>query len=380
MFRSHFKRAINPVSRVLAGVALLSVSLAVSADYALNLQQPASSIAREIFDLHNLVTILVVGVLLLVSAVMLWSILFHRKGRGRKPATFRDNTRLEMLWVVLPVIVIVVLAVPSTRALLHMEDTSNIDMTLKITGHQWKWEYEYLDEGIKFTSSLATPREQISNQALKGENYLLEVDNPVVLPVGKKIRLLVTSNKVIQSWWVPALGTRKDAIPGFINELWVTIDKPGIYRGQCAELCGQDYGFMPIVIEAVSDSDFKKWANRQKGAMVAAAADLVRTWSLAELIEHGETVYRQNCAACHGVTGVGVPSVFPALAGSKITTGPVKDHVNLVLKGRQGTAMTAFGRQLGDVDIAAVVTYERNAFGNKTGDMVQPSQIKAMRK
>ena len=376
---SRFRLATGVISRLVVGTSLLLVSGIAAADYALNFQQPVSSIGREVFDLHNLITIICFVIMALVAGVMLWSIAFHRKSSGRKPATFHDNTKLEVLWTVVPFIILVGMAIPSTSALLHMDDTSNSDMTLKITGYQWKWEYEYPAEGIKFMSTLATPRDQINNVADKGEHYLLEVDNNVVLPVGKKIRLLVTANDVLHAWWVPALATKKDAIPGFINELWVKIDEPGIYRGQCAELCGKDHGFMPIVVEAVSDSDFKKWANRQKGQMVAAAAAAGKSWSKADLLKQGEKVYNQNCAACHGATGAGIPGVFPAMAGSKVANGPVNGHLDIVLHGKAGTAMAAFGKQLSDVDIAAVVTYERNSFGNKTGDVIQPSQAKSLR-
>ncbi|MCG6975833.1 MAG: cytochrome c oxidase subunit II [Acidiferrobacterales bacterium] len=376
---SRFRLATGVIPRLVVGTSLLLVSGIAAADYALNFQQPVSSIGREVFDLHNLITIICFVIMALVAGVMLWSIAFHRKSSGRKPATFHDNTKLEVLWTVVPFIILVGMAIPSTSALLHMDDTSNSDMTLKITGYQWKWEYEYPAEGIKFMSTLATPRDQINNVADKGEHYLLEVDNNVVLPVGKKIRLLVTANDVLHAWWVPALATKKDAIPGFINELWVKIDEPGIYRGQCAELCGKDHGFMPIVVEAVSDSDFKKWANRQKGQMVAAAAAAGKSWSKADLLKQGEKVYNQNCAACHGATGAGIPGVFPAMAGSKVANGPVNGHLDIVLHGKAGTAMAAFGKQLSDVDIAAVVTYERNSFGNKTGDVIQPSQAKSLR-
>lgn len=378
MFISRFRLA-KGISRLVVGISLSLVSGIAAAEYALNFQQPASSIAHQVFELHNLITIIVFVIMALVAGVMFWSIAFHRKSTGRKAATFHDNTKLEVLWTVVPFIILVGMAIPSTSALLHMDDTSDSDMTLKITGYQWKWEYEYPAEGIKFMSALATPRDQINNKADKGEHYLLEVDNNVVLPVGKKVRLLVTANDVLHSWWVPALATKKDAIPGFINELWVKIDEPGIYRGQCAELCGKDHGFMPIVVEAVSEPDFKKWANRQKGQMVAAAAAAGKTWSKADLMKQGEKVYNQTCAACHGATGAGIPGVFPAMAGSKIANGDVKAHLDIVLHGKAGTAMAAFGKQLSDVDIAAVVTYERNSFGNTKGDVIQPSQVNVLR-
>jgi cytochrome c oxidase subunit 2 len=389
MFKSRFRPATGFLIRLFVGISLLTVSGFAAAAYELNFQRPVSALAQEVLELHNLITLIVFVIMALVTAVMLWSIIFHRKSRGHKPATFHENSTVEVIWTIIPFIILVVMAVPATSTLLKLDETSGSDMTLKITGYQWKWEYDYLDHGVKFMSALSTPRDQIGSPkwskdgfktgVKKGENYLLEVDNHVVLPVGKKIRLLVTANDVIHAWWVPAFATKKDAIPGFINEMWVKIDEPGTYRGQCAELCGKDHGFMPIVVDAVSESDFNKWVNRRKGQQVAAAAAAGKTWTKASLMKRGEKVYGQNCAACHGATGAGIPGVFPAITGGKIANGPVKGHLDIVMNGKAGTAMTAFKKQFSDVDIAAVVTYERNALGNNKGDVVQPSQVKALR-
>ncbi len=389
MFKSRVKPAIGILSRLIGGISLLAVSGVTVAAYELNFQRPVSPVAHEILDLHNLITLIVFVIIVIVAAVMLWSIVFHRKSSGRKPATFHDNAKLEIVWTILPFIILVGMAIPATSVLLKMDDSSGSDMTLKITGYQWKWEYDYLDHGIKFMSTLSTPRDQIGSPVFskdgfragvkKGENYLLEVDNRVVLPVGKKIRLLVTASDVIHSWWVPAFATKKDGIPGYINELWVQIDEPGTYRGQCAELCGKDHGYMPIVVDAVSESDFRKWVNRRKGQQVAAAAAAGKTWTKVDLMKRGEKVYTQSCVACHGATGAGIPGVFPAITGGKITTGPVKAHLDIVINGKAGTAMPAFKKQLSDTDVAAVVTYERNALGNSKGDLVQPLQVKALR-
>ena len=379
MFKSRLRPATGIFTRLFVGISLLAVSGIAAAAYELNFQRPVSALGQEVLELHNLITLIVFLIMVIVTGVMLWSIVFHRKSRGRKPATFHESPIVEVIWTIVPFVILVGMAIPSTSTLLKMDDTSNTDMTLKITGYQWKWEYEYLDQGIKFMSSMSTPKDQVYNKEAKGENYLLEVDNHVVLPVGKKIRLLVTANDVLHAWWVPALATKKDAVPGFINELWVKIDEPGTYRGQCAELCGRDHAFMPIVVDAVSESDFRKWANRQKGQMVAAAAEAGKTWTKVDLMKRGEKVYVQNCVACHGVTGAGIPGVFPAITGSKSAAGPVKAHLDIVMNGKAGTAMAAFKKQLSDVDIAAVVTYERNALGNSKGDMVQPSQVKALR-
>jgi cytochrome c oxidase subunit 2 len=252
-------------------------------------------------------------------------------------------------------------------------------MTIKVTGYQWKWGYDYLNDGVSFYSNLSTPREQIEGTETKGENYLLEVDEPMVVPVGKRVRLLITANDVLHAWWVPALGAKQDAIPGFIRDSWFKADKIGTYRGQCVELCGKDHGFMPIVVEVVSEADYQAWVEKKKGAATTAAADNGKTFDSAELIARGEKVYAANCAACHQANGMGLPEVFPAISGSAIATGPIEAHIDVVLNGRPGTAMVAFGEQLSDADIAAVVTYQRNAWDNKTGDAAQPAQIAAAR-
>jgi len=370
----------GPATRnsLIAGIALLLVSNLASAEYGLNFQKPVTAIGHEVYHLHMLIMMVCVVIGIVVFGAMFYSIFMHRKSRGHKAATFHESTTIEIIWTAIPFLILVGMAIPSTATLIKMYDDSAADLTIKITGYQWKWQYEYPEQGISFFSNLSTPRDQIENKAAKDEHYLLEVDNPLVLPVGKKVRFVVTGNDVIHSWWVPQLTIKRDAIPGFINDSWARIDEPGTYRGQCAELCGKDHGFMPIVVQAVSDDDFKKWASVKKAEMVASAADSKKVWTKDELMKHGEKVY-QTCAACHQPTGLGLPGVFPALKGSKIATGPVAAHLNIVMHGKPGTAMQAFASQLSDADIAAVVTYERNAFGNNTGDIVQPSQVKALR-
>jgi cytochrome c oxidase subunit 2 len=363
---------------VVSGIALSLVSTLASAEYGLNFPKPVTAIAQEVYGLHMLIMMVCVVIGIVVFGAMFWSIIMHRKSRGAKAATFHESTTIEIIWTAIPFLILVGMAIPSTATLIKMYDNSASEVTIKITGYQWKWQYEYMDQDISFFSSLSTPRDQIENKAAKGKEYLLEVDNPIVIPVGKKIRFLMTANDVIHSWWVPQLSVKKDAIPGFINETWTRVDEPGTYRGQCAELCGKDHGFMPIVVQAVSDDDFKKWVSVKKAETVASAADAGKTWGKDELMKRGEKVYAQ-CAACHGATGAGIPGVFPALKGSKIATGPVAAHLAIVMKGKAGTAMQAFAGQLNDADIAAVVTYERNAFGNNTGDVVQPSAVKALR-
>lgn len=364
--------------RVAGFISLLLVSMQSWADYQLNLRPGITSISQGSYEIHTMVMWICVGIGIVVFGAMLWSILMHRKSKGAVAATFDDNLKVEIIWTIIPFVILAFMAAPATRVLLDAEDVSNSDMTIKITGYQWKWKYDYLDEDISFFSNLATPLEEIHNKATKTDNYLLEVDNNIVVPVNKKVRLLMTSNDVIHSWWVPALGVKQDANPGFINTSWFKTDKPGIYRGQCAELCGTNHGFMPIVIEVKSEEDYAAWVNQQKQVASAAAASANKVWTKDELMTHGKQIYA-TCAACHQANGEGIPNVFPALKGSAITTGDISKHIDIVLHGKSGTAMQAFGSQLNDSDLAAVITYERNAWGNNTGDVVQPSDIKAAR-
>jgi cytochrome c oxidase subunit 2 len=355
------------------------------ADYGLNMTQGATSISHQVYDLHMLIFWICVAIGAVVFGVMFISMLKHRKSQGAVAAQFHENTTVEIIWTVIPFLILIAMAIPATKTLLAMADTRDADLTIKVTGFQWKWRYDYMggkgyeDSKFGYFSVLATPRDQIENKAIKDEHYLLEVDHPLVVPVGKKIRFLTTANDVIHSWWVPALAIKSDAIPGFINESWAKIDEPGIYRGQCAELCGKDHGFMPIVVEAKSEEDYKSWAQEQKAAALASAEDPNKVWTKEELIAKGEQVYTANCAACHQPNGGGIPGIFPALKGGVITTGPVADHLNRVIHGKPGTAMAAFGPQMSDSELAAVITYERHSWGNDTGDIVQPPQVKAAR-
>ena len=364
---------------VVTGSGLLLWSAAVPAAYELNMTPGVTPISRQVYDLHMLIFWICVWIGIGVFGVMFYSIYHHRKSRGAVAAQFHESTTVEIIWTVVPMLILIGMAIPATRTLIAMEDSSNPDVTITVTGYQWKWKYDYLNEGISFFSSLSTPREQIANVSPKDEHYLLEVDNPVVVPVGKKVRILTTASDVIHSWWVPSLGFKRDAIPGFINSSWAVIEKPGVYRGQCAELCGKDHGFMPIVVVAKTEADYQKWVVDMKSAQAAAVVSADREWSKAELIAKGEEVYKTTCAACHQANGKGVPGAFPALAGSAIATGPADGHVNLVMHGKQGTAMQGFANQLSDTDIAAVVTYQRNSWGNNKGDLVQPMAIKALR-
>jgi cytochrome c oxidase subunit 2 len=345
----------------------------------LNLRKGVTEISHKVYDLHMLIFWICVVVCAGVFAVLIYSIMTHRKSKGAVPATFHESTTVEIIWTTIPFLVLVGMAIPATTTLLALEDTRDAEMSIQITGYQWKWKYDYLDDDISFFSVLTTPREQIEGAAEKGENYLVEVDNPIVVPINKKIRFLITSNDVIHSWWVPDLGWKQDAVPGFINDAWTELTEPGTYRGKCAELCGKDHGFMPIVLVAKTEEDYAAWVAEQKGAAEAEAAAAGKDWSMEELMAKGESVYNTNCAACHQPNGQGIPGVFPPIAGGPISTGDLAAHVDIVLNGKAGTAMQAFGAQLSDVDLAAVITFERNGFGNDKGDMVQPSEIAAAR-
>jgi cytochrome c oxidase subunit II len=345
-------------------------------------QDPASQMARDIDLLHQYVMWLIIVIFIGVFGFMFYACFAHRKSRGHKADQFHENTTVEILWTVIPAIILVAIAWPVTKTVIAQKDTTAPDITLKVTGYQWKWGYDYINgegEGISFVSMLATPRDQIEGRAEKGEHYLLEVDNEVVLPVGKKVRVILTGADVIHSWWVPAFGAKQDAIPGFLRDLWFKVDRAGTYRGQCVELCGKEHAFMPIVVRAVSADDYTKWVGEKKQAMAATADDPNKTWALPDLIARGEKVYAANCVACHQPTGKGNPPAFPPLAGSKVVNGPEQGQIDIVLNGKPGTAMAPFGKQLSDTEIAAVITYTRNTWGNKASD-VTPGEVKARRK
>jgi cytochrome c oxidase subunit 2 len=356
--------------------------LAAADPHQLNLPEPQSVIAQQIYDMHTMLLWICLVIFVGVFGVMFYSVLKHRKSLDYPAANFHHSTTVEIIWTIIPIFILVGMAYPATKTVIAMKDTSSPDITIKATGYQWKWGYDYLTgegDGISFLSNLATPKAQIENAAPKGENYLLEVDNRLVVPVGKKVRVLLTANDVIHAWWVPALGVKQDAIPGFIRDVWFTVEKPGTYRGQCAELCGKEHGFMPIVVEAVTPEKYAQWVGEQKTKLAAATVDVNKEFTMDELKAEGEKVYAANCVACHQANGKGVPGTFAALDGSKIATGPKGEHINIVMNGKTGTAMAAF-KHLSDVQIAAVVTYERNSWGNAAGDLVQPSEINQLRK
>jgi len=354
-------------------------ALGAMAGLAINLPPPATGIATEIYELHTLVLWICAGIFVVVFVPMFYALWRHRKARGHVAAGFHGNTRLEVVWTVIPILILVGMAWPATRVVLAMKNVGGSDLTIKVTGRQWKWEYEYLDDGPRFVSNLATPREQIDNGQPKSDHYLLEVDKPLVVPTGRKVRLVFTATDVIHSWWVPAIGVKQDAIPGFIREAWFQVDQAGVFRGQCAELCGVGHAFMPIVVEAVPPERFAAWKTEQATATAIAAA-AGKEFSLAELKTRGEQVYTTNCAVCHQPTGVGIAGTFPPLDRSPVATGAKAAHLDRVFHGKPGTAMQAFGPQLSDLDIAAVITYERNSWHNQAGDQLQPAEVAALRK
>lgn len=420
-------------------LGLLAAAGPAQADFALNMTPGASGISREVYGLHMLILWICAAIGVLVFGAIIYSVIKFRRSKGAVAAQFHHNTTVEIIWTVIPMLILISIAVPATRVLVAMEDTSDSDLSIKVTGYQWRWGYDYLEDGISFISSLDKQSDlaRQRNPTIKPrevENYLLNVDNPVVVPIGKKIRFLLTSNDVIHSWWVPALGWKRDAIPGYINELWTNIEEPGTYRGQCAELCGRDHAFMPIVLKAVPEDEYRAWVEEQKANMeqgqsqttaqqtatappadqpeAAAPAEQAAEQQQAEapqqaavapqtsepqqtaaaeqpeqqaaelsqdeLMQQGEQAYLAHCASCHMANGEGMPPVFKPLKDSPIATGEIAAHLDIVLHGKPGTAMTAFAH-LSDADLAAIITYERNAWGNETGDLIQPADVSAAR-
>ncbi|SFR65820.1 cytochrome c oxidase subunit 2 [Marinobacter daqiaonensis] len=365
----HVKRA----GALIAG-SLLSAS--ALADWQMNMSPGVTDTSNEIFGLHMTILWICVAIGVVVFGVMFWSIFAHRKSKGHKPAHFHENTVVEILWTIIPFAILVIMAIPATATLVDMYDTSESEVDIKVTGYQWRWKYDYIEDDFGYFSNMSTSRDEIYNRMEKSENYLLDVDNPMVIPAGKKVRLLLTANDVIHSWWVPNFGVKKDAIPGFINEIWVKVDKPGTYRGQCTELCGKDHGFMPVVVEVLPEEEYNLWLADQREAAEKERQLTEKDWTLEELVERGEGVYATACAACHGQDGSGGGGgAFPSLRGTPVVTEDIQAHLDIVVNGVSGTAMQAFGAQLSEADLAAVITYERNAWGNNTGEMVTPKEV-----
>lgn len=384
---------------LMLGLAMTASTAAMAAQelqgrpvpYQLNLQQPVTQIATEINNLHTWMMVVCLVIFFAVFGVMFYSVFKHRKSLGHKPATFHESTAVEIAWTVVPFLIVIGMALPATKTVVGMKDTSNADITIKATGMQWRWGYDYLKgegEGISFLSSLSTPREQVGSPGVagtaRGENYLMEVDNEVVVPVNKKIRIVTTANDVIHAWTIPAFGVKQDAIPGFVRDTWFKAEQIGTYRGQCVELCGKEHAFMPIVVKVVSDADYAAWVGKKKAELAALADDPSKVWTIDELKTKGEKVYTTNCVVCHQATGKGVPGAFAALDGSPVVNGPKADQIHVLLNGKKSgkypSEMPAW-KQLSDSDIAAVITYTRNNWSNKAAEnIVQPAEVLAARK
>ncbi len=357
-------------------VGLLPAAAAAASSWPLNMPVGVTEVSHEIHGLHMQIFWWCVAIGVVVFGIMFYTMFAHRKSRGAKASNFHENTTLEIIWTVIPFIILIIVAFPATSTLIKIYDTEDSDVDILITGLQWKWKYEYLDdsgERVSFFSNLSTPREEIYGETEITENYLLEVDEPMYIPIGKKVRFLVTASDVIHSWWVPQLAVKRDAIPGFIHEAWTRVEEPGIFRGQCTELCGKDHAFMPVVVHAVEQAEFDAWLEekREKSRAISEAAKQTLTFD--ELYSQGETVYVRYCAACHQADGKGISGAFPAIAGSPLVNGAVEGQLDRVLNG--GVGMPPFGEQLTPVEAAAVVTFQRNAFGNNMGDQVQPIDI-----
>ena len=369
------KLALGPVL-ILLGLVSAGARAAGGKVNEINMSPGVTAVGQDIFDLHMIIFWICVIIGALVFGVMFYSIYYHRKSRGVTPATFHESTKVEIAWTVVPFFILIGMAVPATSTLIDIYDTDDAEMDILITGFQWKWKYEYLNEegeNVTFFSNLRTPQSEIYNSEQKGEHYLLEVDEPMVIPVDTKVRFLITANDVIHSWWVPELAVKRDAVPGFINETWTQATEEGIYRGQCAELCGKDHGFMPIVVNVVSKEEYGEWLTSKQSEAAEVKALMAQTFTLDQLMERGKAVYDRSCLACHGGKGEG--GVGTAIAGSAVATGELGGHLEIGVNGVPGTAMQAFGGQMNDVDMAAVITYQRNAFGNNMGDMVQPIDV-----
>ncbi|MGZ5029537.1 MAG: cytochrome c oxidase subunit II [Methylobacter sp.] len=373
---------MKKAKQLFAGLILMALGLGtVQADYTLNLMKGVTKVSNDIYDLHMLILWICVFIGIGVFGTMFYSIYHHRKSKGHKAEQFHENTMVEIIWTIIPTLILISMAIPATKAMMELDDVQESEMSIKVTGHQLKWEYEYLDNGIHFFSSLDEASNKV-RQVGSGldprsvPNYLLNVDKPLVIPTKKKIRFVFTSKDVIHSWWVPDLGWKKDTNPGFINEAWTSVDEPGTYRGQCTELCGKDHGFMPIVVIAMNEPEYNAWVEQQKAAIAAEAGSASKEWAKEELVAKGKTVYEANCASCHMPDGAGLPGTFPAIKASPVVTGDINAQVKLMLNGKG--MMPAFGKMLSAVDFAAVVTYTRNGLGNSVGDLIQPSAIQTL--
>ena len=367
---------INKLTGFLLTISLFSNP--VKADwFALNMTEGATAISQEVFNLHMLIFWICVAIGVVVFSVMFYSMFAHTKKKNPVAATFHESTKVEIAWTVIPFLILIAMAVPAYKTLTKMYDDTAGDVNIQVTGFQWKWQYRYLEDGVSFFSNLSTDMDEIYNLVPKGENYLQEVDEAVVIPVGKKVRFLITANDVIHSWWVPAFAIKQDAIPGFVNTAWTKVDQVGTYRGKCTELCGKNHGFMPIVVKVVEQDEYDLWVSDKKDAAFKLAELTEKEWTTAELVERGEAVYATNCVACHQTNGQGIPGIFPALAGSDIVLNDKAKNIEILMEGVQGAAMNSFD-YLSEVELASVITYTRQSWGNAKdgdGEIVSPKDI-----
>jgi cytochrome c oxidase subunit 2 len=363
--------------RLGAAFALVTagVSNAEDAGLQLNMPQGVTEVSQVAYDIHMLMIWICTAIGVVVFGFMFYVMYAHRKSRGAVAENFHENTLVELLWTIVPAIILIAMAFPATTALLKVYDTENADIDIKVTGYQWKWQYEYLGEGVKFMSELRTSQDEIYGREPKGEHYLREVTQPLVIPTGKKVRFLITGNDVIHSWWVPDFGVKRDAVPGLFTTAWAKTDKPGVYVGECTELCGQGHAFMPVVVEVKEEEEYNQWLAAKKAEASEYASTIGKEWTFEELMTRGEEVYNRSCAVCHMVDGTGIPGIFPGLKDSPVALGPKEGHIAVLVDGVTGTAMQSFADQLSEVDTAAVVHYERNAWGNDVGDITQPIEV-----
>jgi len=374
-----FKKVTTTVNKGLAAIFLsifTSPSFAAWSD--LNMTQGVTAISKEVFGLHMLIFWICVAIGIVVFGVMFYSMFAFTKKKNPNASTFHENTSLELAWTIVPFLILVLMAVPASNTLTKIYDDTEGDINIQVIGYQWKWEYRYLEDNIGFFSNLTTDLDEIYNRTPKGEHYLEEVDEAVVIPVGKKIRFLITANDVIHSWWMPDFAIKQDAIPGFINTAWTIVDKPGTYRGKCTELCGKNHGFMPVVVKVVPQDEYDLWVTGKKEAALKMAELTEKTWSAEELVQRGEGIYQKNCVACHQSNGAGIAGIFPALAGSDIVLNNKARHLEILMEGVQGAAMASYANQLSEVDMAAVITYTRRSWGNAEngdGEIVVPTDI-----
>ena len=375
-----FKKINNLINSAFPALLMLSLYPSkVFSDWdALNMREGVTQVSRDVFELHMLIFYICVAIGAVVFSVMFYSLFRYTKKRNPNPSTFHESTKLEVAWTIVPFLILIAMAVPASKTLTEIYDDEEGEINIQVVGYQWKWEYKYLEDDINFFSNLSTDQDEIYNLVPKGENYLLEVDEPLIIPVDTRVRFLITANDVIHSWWVPDFAIKQDAIPGFINTAWTRAEETGIYRGNCTELCGKNHGFMPVVVKVVEKDEYNDWVLAKKEEAIKLAELTEKEWSLAELTQRGEGVYQKNCVACHQMNGEGLPPIFPALAGSDIVMFDKGRNVEILMEGVQGAAMQSFANQLSEVDMAAVITYTRQAWGNAEngdGEYVVPSDI-----